>query len=263
MQKKLLVIILATLMVTVLAADLFAGARVRWAGNYAGTLAATYVPGATNGSATPPAICRDMQGGAPPPAIVSTCWATRTPGWGGAWAFAYANIVGGVRISAARAGRWGPITFAGKADPDTTTCSTYVEIIPQRGVFDLNVYTILEANADVNGTAHCMLTVEAQGQTIFSGGIYYNGDSTATTVDGEFNVVDIVYGEGTAEFAYTFPGIDYGGIDPDSVEITLINDVKPERIPSMTVYGIIGLVLLLIISTLYLFYRRRQKAQAL
>jgi hypothetical protein len=253
MHKKLLIVILATVMIAVLASDLFAGAQVRWAGNFVGTVAATYVP--------PAAPCRNVNGGAAPPAVTSLCFQPFGPR--GAWAFAYGNIVGVNRVSIAAAGTWGPWTFAGKAGTDTTRCSTYVEVIPIRGNLDLNFYGYFESDLQNDRTAYCNLKVVIGEETIFTGGIHYKGDEISTTVDGEFNVAGITYGDGTAEIMHTFHNIDYGAHDPDSVEIIVDTDVlRVTDIPSMTDYGLIGLVILLILSALFIYYRRRTQRAA-
>ncbi len=81
MSKKLLTIVLTVIIVAGVCTELYAGSWVRWAGNFAGTSARTFVPGASIG----PPICIDNDGGAPPPPISSYCYAARTaPAYGGA-----------------------------------------------------------------------------------------------------------------------------------------------------------------------------------
>ena len=67
MFRKAVCICICVVALTVLSADLYAGSFVRWAGNYAGTSARTYVPGASIGNP----ICIQNNGGAPPPPISS------------------------------------------------------------------------------------------------------------------------------------------------------------------------------------------------
>jgi len=253
MSKKLVVFAFCIFMFIALSADIYAGAIVRWAGNYAGTRAATYVPGGT------PPICIDTKGGAVPPALTSFCYGSRpAPAYGGAWGFAYANIVSGRRISIAFSGTYGPATFAGKAAEDTTRCSTYVEIIPNGGTFDLSLYSYLESPLEVNRVATCDLEVVAEGNTLFHGAINFTGNEANSQVVGEFNTAPIVYGPGNATIEHIFPAVDLAGYDPDLVEIIVTSDSKRiDPIPSMNIYGAMILVILLLAAGLYLYRRRR------
>jgi hypothetical protein len=264
MSKKLLVLILTALMVTVLCGQSYADAFARWAGGFAGTRAATNVPGATTGKSVPPWICIDQHVyPAEPLPIRSYCWALRTPPTaGGAYAYAECNLVGQTRIARAWSFTWGPRTWAGKAIGDTTRCSTSVEITTNAGSFDLNVYGYFKSPKETGRRATADLKIVAGGETLFTGSIDFRGDATATTVNGRFDEAGVVYGEGTATFQHNFTNVSYGSHDPNSAEIIITSDVQEfGPIPSMTTYGIIGLVVLLCITGWY-FYRRRRVARS-
>jgi hypothetical protein len=79
-----------------------------------------------------------------------------------------------------------------------------------------------------------------------------------SVVKGEFSAAGIVYGDGSAEISHNFSGIDIGGYDPDSVKVEVITDtMQITDIPSITTYGMIALVALLLLSSIYMLYRRR------
>jgi len=259
MSKKLVVMAFSVMMIVALSADIYAGAVVRWAGNYAGTRAATYVPGGT------PPICIQTNSGAVPPPLYSYCYGVRpAPAVGGAWAFAYANIITGRRVTIAASGTWGTNSFAGKAPEDTTRCSTYVEIIPNGGTIDISLYSYLESPLEMNRAATCELEVVAEGHSLFRGAINFTGDEANSSVEGEFNTAPIIYGEGNATIEHIFPAVDLAGYDPDLVEIIVTSDANRfDPIPSMNVYGAIILVLVMLATGLWLYRRRRvQKAAA-
>lgn len=253
MSKKLVVLVFTIAMMVAVSADLYAGAVVRWAGNYAGTKAATYVPGGT------PPICIDTKGGAVPPALSSYCYGSRpAPAYGGAWAFAYANIISGRRISIALSGTYGRSTYAGKAPEDTTRCSTYVEIIPSGGTIDISLYSYLESPLESNRAATCKLEVVAEGQTLWHGAIRYSGDEANSTVEGEFNAAPIIYDAGNVTIEHIFPAIDLAGHNPDLVEIIVTSDsMRFDSIPALDIYGVIILVGVMLVTGL-LFYRHRR-----
>jgi hypothetical protein len=253
MSKKILVVSMVLIMTAVLSADLLGGSIVRWGGNYVGTKAATYVPGGF------PPICIQTNGGAPPPPIYSYCYGARpAPESGGAWALAYGNIALGRRITISASGTWGQNTFAGKAPGDTTRCSTYVEVIPNGDLIDLSMYSILESPLESNRLATCELSVVADGETLFSGAIDFYGDAAHTTLTGEFIAAPIAYGENTATIEHIFPGINLAGHAYDAVEIILSTDAKRHSsMPSMTVYGI-GILILLLLATGLIFRRTRR-----
>ena len=258
MSKKTVVVVFAVILMVALCADIYAGAVVRWAGNYAGTKAATYVPGGT------PPICIQTNGGAVPPPIYSYCFGARpAPAVGGAWAFAYANIVTDRRVTIAASGTWGTNTFAGKTPEDTTRCSTYVEIIPNGGTIDISLYSYLESPPERNRAAACKLEIVAGTHTLFYGAINFVGEEANSTVEGEFNAAGIVYGAGNATIEHVFPAIDLAGYDPDLVEIIVTSDAnRYDPIPSLNLYGAIILALVILAAGLLLYRRRRFRKAA-
>lgn len=263
MSKKLFIIMLTVLMVTALCGQSYPNAFARWVGGFAGTRAATNVPGATTGKSAPPWICLDQHTyPAEPLPIRADCWAWRTPpSAGGAYAYAECNLVGPTRIARAWSFTWGPRTWAGKAAGDTVRCSTSVEITTNVGSFDLNVFGYMESRQEAGREARADLTLIAGTDTLFNGSIRYRGDPSATTIEGDFAGAGVVYGDGTATLEHTFSGISYGAHNPDDVEIKIVSDTMEfGAVPSMTVYGVIALAVLLCITGWY-FYRRRRMAR--
>ena len=267
MVKKVTIMLVIVLATAGTAVPVFAGAIATWAPNpttgpFAYTKAVTFVPGGT------PEYCANQKVYPftwPTLPVSSACFGVRPGLTGGAWASAYCNIIGGKRYASAASGTWGPWTWAGKADGDTTRCSTYVDMSVVGTLLDMNVYAYLTSK-DRRQMSTVRLDVTAGNDTLFRGLVTFIGDPAELQTDGSFSPGDFQVGVDNAQLERVFTGIDLHGYDPDSVRVTAHADSGPKySIPSTSWPGLVALAVALILAGLYFGFwwrRRLQKVSA-
>jgi len=263
MVKKVTITLAIVLVAVGTTVPVFAGAIATWAPNpttgpFAYTKAVTFVPGGT------PEYCADQKVYPftwPTLPVSSTCIGIRPGFTGGAWATAYCNIIGGRKYASAASGTWGPWTWAGKADGDTTRCSTYVDMDVVGTILDMNVYAYLKSK-DRKQMSTVKLDVTAGRDTLFHGLVTLIGDPPEIVTDGSFSPSDVQIGADDAQLERAFSGIDLHGYDPDSVRVTAHADSGPKySVPSTSWPGLAALVAALIIVALYFGLWRRGRLQ--
>jgi hypothetical protein len=264
MSKKLLIILLAAVMAAALGADLFADSYVEWHDDVAETYAKTTLVGATDGSAFPYSYCEDNDYATPPPYTYSFCWAFRDTFLGVAVAIGYADKDGDRKISINVDTAYGHLASSGKAAGDTAVCSTHVEHKFVGDDMEIQYYARLLV-PDPRQSAKWGLTVIASGSTFVSGEFELRGGEFNVLDSIGFNVSEGLSVEDTLVVMSSNILLDITGFDTSQVVVHSGADVAGVNwfgAPSITRYGMALLIVMLIATAFFVFFKQRKMRKA-